>query len=105
MSGRVVSAATLVFVLAMAFGIAGEVAAHGGASASSGDPGEPLGTGASAALEFDARDYRLFNKQIVLPPSAASVEHQFESVLGEKYFGKLATRTTSGSRHRLGKPR
>ena len=93
----------LLLALAVTLSIAGEFSAHGEASASPpghrDDPGEPQGTGTSAALAFDAQDYRLFNKQIVLPPSATSAEHQFESVLGEKYFGKLATtkRTASDS--------
>ena len=90
----------MLLVLAISLSIAGELAVQSVASASQPNArDEPQGTGASAAIEFDAYVYPLFNKQIVLPPSPTSSEHRNDEVLGEHYFAELAAtkRTTSDS--------
>ena len=97
-SNRIGLAATLFVVLAISLGIAGDPAAHSGASASTPSTrDDPQGTGTSAAVEFDDDVYPLFGKQVVLPPVLTSADHKFEDVLGEKYFGELAVARRTAS--------
>lgn len=95
--------ALLLLPFAIPLAIGGELVANSEASASplnaSDDPGWLQGTGTdtSAALEFEANVFPLFDQQFVLPPLATHSEHQYDSVFGSKYFGEIVTAKRSAS--------
>ena len=87
--------------LAISLTIGGELVANSEASASPpnarDDPDGPQGTDTSAALEFEADVFPLFNRQVVLPSLATHSEHLYDHVFGEKYFGEIVTAKRSAS--------